>query len=257
METNKFAKASPRYIWGAILPAITGAMGWGATAGTIAGAVGTYIDSEGKQRSAEEFSTDSASANRAFQERMSNTAYQRGVEDMRAAGINPMLAFSQGGASTPSGAVAQYPGNVAAQSQQAFASLSSAGAAVQQSETAAAVGGATIHKIKQEVANLSAAEEQVKAVTQNLLQEYQNLVKQNWNLTEVGNQIRATIDKLKAEVNLVNQQNFQSAAEEALKRAQASLTNLDVDAAQSVGNIGREAGQFKVIIDILRMLRGR
>ena len=50
----------------------------------------------------------------AFQERMANTSYQRAVKDMRKAGINPMLAINQGGASSPAGVsapvVSEYGG---------------------------------------------------------------------------------------------------------------------------------------------------
>lgn len=57
------------------------------------------------QRSANQANAKMAQNQMDFQERMSSTAYQRSRDDMRKAGLNPILTFTHGGASTPSGAM--------------------------------------------------------------------------------------------------------------------------------------------------------
>lgn len=74
-----------------------------------AGLLGGYLNNQQNQNSAKwaaDFSAAEAQKNRSFQARMAGSAYQRSMKDMRKAGLNPMLAFSQGGASTPGGATA-------------------------------------------------------------------------------------------------------------------------------------------------------
>lgn len=82
-------------------------MGWGSFAGGAALGVLGLIGNSQSAASQYKYQMKMQEAQQQWLEKMSNTAHQREVTDLRAAGLNPLLSMGGQGASTPSSGMGQ------------------------------------------------------------------------------------------------------------------------------------------------------
>lgn len=164
------------------------------------------------------FSAHQADVARGWQAYMSNTQYQRAVGDLQRAGLNPMLAYTQGGASAgpiSSGGSVNQASSSAASSAGMIPQMGKAALAAQLAQSAVTVGNLVKQgaNIEADTALKAAQAERETASAGNLKYQSDRIV-------------QGEIPKLRAEIIEVERRGLVHTAEYELKGAISNLTKM-------------------------------
>lgn len=212
---------------------VGGPLGAGLAAGGL-GYMGAQATNASNQKIAEAnnaFSASQAANQMDYQTYMSNTSYQRAVKDLDLAGLNPMLAYMNGGASTPSGAMAvptsipnQNPMSAGVQS---FSSASQA----YKTDSDIQLNKAHAAKILEEIKNIGPQGDVLRFTVQKLAEDAALAAQKGETEVQIRKNMRETFKQIQMNTELIK---------------------LDVDAAKSLDNIGRTSKELRPIVDMIR-----
>lgn len=183
------------------------------------------------------FNADQALQQMAFQERMSNSAHQREIKDLEAAGLNPILSSGGSGASSPGGASASSP-----------TASSASGSVVNESAELANSAKSMAEMLRQnpvlnaQVANLKAENQRINEQTKQL----QISNAQQGVLTpvymEAGKAVNSGISKVKDMLGIKDAGDVVGEVLDAAKKAPGMLASGDLNIPASAFDISRFVG---------------
>lgn len=238
---------------------------------TGASIVGGFLGNRG-QRAANAANAQLAHNQMQFQERMSRTAYQRQVEDMKAAGINPMLSAKMGGASTPSGqtAVMQNTAKAGIEGAMMVANLKNMQATARRTNAEAKViEGTGMDKAHSEIGRNVANSKKLVADTEKIFAEVNKIHGETDKIDHLINQIKAETKRIKAGTLLIGQQYSESKTREYQIRAQMEVfttqiaktlqetrvIRMDADIMEQLYNM--RPGHLSGLLRLLMSMRGK
>ena len=239
--------------------ALGGQSALGAKAGALLGAsIGGGMDTNAARAEA------AASAN-AFSANQYATRYQTQVKDMEAAGLNPMLAYMQSPASSPTGQSYQ-PSNPYEGAARDYSSAANVERTGENIEANTVKQRAERFLVEAQTTLAGASSDQARANINKLENEAKKIAEEIKNIPLEGDRLIALVKNLRASTSLIDSQaNTEVERAKQMKwlavktMLESDLLNADVEALKKSDNFGREYSQFKPLIDsiigIIRLLK--
>lgn len=217
-------------------------MAWiGAAIAGAAGLVGGVMKNQG--------SVAQSDRQRTWESEMRDTQYQTAVRDMKAAGLNPMLAYSQGGAGTPASGMAQIE-DVVSPAVNSAVSTYQAGIAAQQQKQQIEQSKAQTELIQAQAAatNATADNTRIDTVMKQAQTRYWDVMAPK--VIADTNLSKAEKSKALQAISLMKLQGFDVIASTGNKNVDTVLKNLQANQYQAYSNFyGSKEGQLSPYVD--------